>query len=208
MNDPLNPVSHDPGATSPTLLDRLRRQDPEGWRRHVRLYGPLIYRWCRRARLQQDDAADVAQEVFRTVAARINDFRCERPGDTFRGWLWTITRFKIGDHLRRLERQPHAAGGTDAHAAIENLPEQLPDDEESAADFSALVHRAMELVKAEFAERTWQAFWRTAVEGQAPKDVAAELGVTPDAVRMAKSRVLRRLRDELPDLADEGLQAH
>ena len=56
--------------------------------------------------------------------------------------------------------------------------------------------------------RTWQAFWRTAVEGQAPKNVAAELGVRPDAVRMAKSRVLRRLRDELPDLADEGLPSH
>jgi RNA polymerase sigma-70 factor (ECF subfamily) len=205
MGDPLHPQPDDPGPTSPTLVDRLKRHDPEGWRRHVQLYGPLIYRWCRRGRLGPEDAADVAQEVFRTVAARIQDFRRDRPGDSFRGWLWTITRHKIGDHLRRLQRQPSAAGGSDAHMGLLNLPERLPDDEEAAADFSALVHRAMDLVRAEFAERTWQAFWRTAVEGRTATDVAGELGVTPDAVRMAKSRVLRRLREELPDMADEGI---
>src|SRR5690349_18372378 len=110
MGDPLPPQPDDPGATSAIPLHRLRREQPE-------------------------DAADVAQEVFRTVAARIQDFRRDRPGDTFRGWLWTITRHKIGDHLRRLQRQPSAAGGSDAQMGLLNLPEQVPDDEESAADF-------------------------------------------------------------------------
>jgi RNA polymerase sigma-70 factor (ECF subfamily) len=196
-----------PGTTSVSLVDRLKRDDPEGWRRHVRLYGPLIYRWCRRGRLQPEDAADVVQEVFRTVAARIRDFRRDRPGDSFRGWLWTITRYKIGDYLRRLQRQPSAPGGSDHQIGLLNLPEELPDDEDSAADFSALVHRAMDLVRVEFADKTWRAFWRTAVEGVAAKDAAEELGVSPDAVRMAKSRVLRRLREEMPDLADDGLGA-
>ena len=151
MIDPLDPNHPDagltPGSTSLTLLDRLRRRDPEGWRRHVRLYGPLIYRWCRRGRLQPEDAADVTQEVFRTVAARIDDFRRDRPGDSFRGWLWTITRHKIGDHLRRLRRQPDAAGGSDAQERWQLLPDPLPDDDDAAADFSDLVHRAMELVR-------------------------------------------------------------
>ena len=208
MSDPFDPARPDagdnPSSTSLSLLERLKRRDPEGWRRHVHLYGPLIYRWCRRGRLQPEDAADVTQEVFRTVAVRIGDFRRERPGDSFRGWLWTITRYKIGDHLRRLHRQPNAAGGSDAQEGLLHLPEQLPDDEDAAADFSGLVRRAMDLVRVEFGDRTWQAFWRTTVEGHAPKDVAAELGVTPDAVRMAKSRVLRRLREELPDLTEDG----
>ena len=208
MIDPLDPnhpgAGPTPGSTSLTLLDRLKQRDPEGWRRHVRLYGPLIYRWCRRGRLQPEDAADVTQEVFRTVAARIDDFRRDRPGDSFRGWLWTITRHKIGDHLRRLRREPDAAGGSDAQERWQQLPDPLPDDDDAAADFSDLVHRAMDLVRAEFGDRTWQAFWRATVEGRATKDVAAELGVTPDAVRMAKSRVLRRLREELPDLTDDG----
>ncbi len=203
MTDTLDLQQPGPGSTSTSLVDHLKRRDAEGWRRHVQLYGPLIYRWCRRGRLQPEDAADVIQEVFRTVAVRIHDFRRDRPGDSFRGWLWTITRHKIGHHLRRRQRQPNAAGGSDAQRGMLNLPEQLPDDEESAADFSALVHRAMDLVRVEFADRTWQAFWRTTAEGRTAYDVADELGVTPGAVRMAKCRVLRRLREELPDLADD-----
>jgi RNA polymerase sigma-70 factor, ECF subfamily len=193
-----------PGTTSLSLLERLKIHDADGWRRLVHLYGPLLYRWCRRWQLSPEDAADVSQEVFRTVLARIADFRRESPGDSFRGWLWTITRNKIGDHFRRQERQPHGKGGTDAQLHLLELPEQLPLDEENAADTTLLVQRALELIRPEFEERTWRAFWRAAIEGHAPKDIAADLGVTPDAVRMAKSRVLRRLRIELPDLQDEG----
>jgi RNA polymerase sigma-70 factor (ECF subfamily) len=186
-------------TTSVTLLDRVKADDPQAWRRLVHLYGPLIYRWCRRCRLGAEDAADVSQEVFRTVAARVGGFRRDRPGDSFRGWLWTITRHKIGDYLRRRERQPAAAGGSDAQMRLQQVPEQLSGEEE-AADVTGLVHRALDLVRAEFEERTWRAFWRVAVQGLSPRVVAADLGVTPDAVRMAKSRVLRRLREELPEL--------
>ena len=204
MNDLLNAETRDPGTTSTSLLDRLRRRDPEGWRRHVQLYGPLVYRWCRRGRLRPEDAADVSQEVFRTVSLRIDDFRRDRPGDSFRGWLWTITRHKIGDYLRRLEAPGGRRGRFRRPNGQLNLPDQLPDDEEEAAGFSAR------------STGRWTWFGRSSRTGPgkpsgerrsrgARRDVAGELGVTPDAVRMAKSRVLRRLREELPDLAgDEG----
>jgi RNA polymerase sigma-70 factor (ECF subfamily) len=162
-----------------------------------------VYQWCRRASLRAEDAADVSQEVFRTVAARIADFRRSRPGDSFRGWLWTITRHKIGDHLRRLHRQPAAAGGSEAQLRLLDLPEQGSAEEADPTEMTSLVHRALDLIRPEFEDRTWQAFWRATVEGHAPKDIAADLGVTPDAIRMAKSRVLRRLREELPDLAGD-----
>jgi RNA polymerase sigma-70 factor (ECF subfamily) len=177
----------------------VRADDAEAWRRLVRLYGPLIYQWCRRCRLTDDDAADISQEVFRVVANRVGAFRRDRPGDSFRGWLWTITRHKIGDHLRRQERSPRAVGGSEAQLRFSEIPDQIS-AQDQATDLDALVHRALDLVRAEFEERTWRAFWRVAVEGHTPREVAVDLGVTPDAVRMAKSRVLRRLREELPDL--------
>jgi RNA polymerase sigma-70 factor, ECF subfamily len=185
------------GSTSISLLQRVRSNDPGAWSRLVNLYGPLIYQWCLRWDLSADDAADVSQEVFQVVAARIADFKRERKGDSFRGWLWTITRNKIGDHFRRLNREPAGAGGSEFLRLFQEVPEQLPQDERSETETAALVHRALELIRAEFEERTWQAFWRVTVLGHLPRDVAEETGVSVHAVRMAKSRVLRRLRDEL-----------
>jgi RNA polymerase sigma-70 factor (ECF subfamily) len=189
-------------STSLSLLERVKVHDAEAWRRLVHIYGPLIYQWCRRGQLRQDDAADVAQEVFRAVATRIGAFQQGRPGGSFRAWLWTITRHKIGDHIRRARKAPGGVGGTDAHDRLLQLPEQLPADDLDVTDVTRLVHRALAEIRPEFEERTWQAFWRAAALGHAPRDIAADLGVSPDAVRMAKSRVLRRLRDELPDLAE------
>jgi RNA polymerase sigma-70 factor (ECF subfamily) len=191
-------LSPTPSATSLTLLDRVRDHDPRAWNRLVQLYAPLIFRWCRRRQLHSEDAADVSQEVFRTVAVKIAAFRRDRAGDRFRAWLWTITRNKIGDHLRRQERQPVARGGSDAQQRFLEIPEHLSEDE-SLTDTRSLVHRALDLIRPDFEDRTWQAFWRCAVEGQSPKEIALDMGVTPDAVRVAKSRVLRRLREELPD---------
>src|SRR5262245_12114895 len=88
-----------PGVTSLTLLERVRAADPEAWRRLVELYGPVVQRWCRRAGLQESDTADVMQEVFRSVAVRVSQFRREQARDSFRAWLWTITRNKVRDHF-------------------------------------------------------------------------------------------------------------
>jgi RNA polymerase sigma-70 factor (ECF subfamily) len=184
-------------STSSSLLARVRRHDGAAWSRFCQLYGPLVYRWGRQAGLQDSDAADIVQEVFRAVATGIASFRDDRPGDTFRGWLWGITRNKLGDHFRRRASAPLAAGGTDAHEQLGQVPEVLDPSESLPAADAGLVRRALELVRLEFEERTWQAFWRAAVDGQAARDIAADLGMTPRAVRQAKYRVLRRLREEL-----------
>jgi RNA polymerase sigma-70 factor (ECF subfamily) len=190
-------------GTSRTLLERLRADDPAAWDRMVALYAPLVLVWCRRDGLQEEDAADVFQEVFQSVAAHIEDFRKERNADTFRGWLRTITRNKIRDHFRRRGREPVAAGGSEAQARLAEVP--WPSNPEESSDDHAerrLFQRAIALIREDFEEQTWQAFWRTVVEGRAPKDVAAELGMTPGAVRVSKSRVLRRLREELGDVLE------
>jgi RNA polymerase sigma-70 factor, ECF subfamily len=188
-------------GTSRSLLDRARARDPVAWERMVALYAPLVLGWCRGWGLREDDAADVFQEVFRTVAARLDGFRRDRPGDTFRGWLRTITRNKVTDHFRRCRREPSAVGGSEAQFRLSQVPATVPADETGSVDAAegGLLRRALEVIRDEFEPRTWQAFWRTAVDGRAPADVAAELAMTPGAVRVAKSRVLHRLRAELGD---------
>jgi len=201
------PDPHDTphSRTSLTLLERLRANEPDAWRALVHLYSPLVYHWCARAEVRGADADDVSQEVFRAVASHLQNFRHDRPGDTFRGWLRVITRNMILLHFRRRGRQPQGSGGTDAllqlHQVADLAPD-LPEDVQAEMEMDDLRQRALELVRIEFEERTWQMFWLTFVEERSPVDIAAELGVTAAAVRMAKSRVLRRLKDEFADLIE------
>jgi RNA polymerase sigma-70 factor, ECF subfamily len=190
-------------STSLTLLQRLRADEPDAWRAMVRLYSPLVFHWCARFGVRGADADDVAQEVFQAAAASLATFRREGPGDTFRGWLRGITRNQVLMHVRRQGRQPRADGGTTVLDRLREVadPEPAPDaPDDDGRELDALHRRALELVRGEFEERTWQAFWQTVAEGRSPVDVAAEFGISPAAVRMAKSRVLRRLKEEFGEL--------
>jgi RNA polymerase sigma-70 factor (ECF subfamily) len=197
--------SASPGSTRSSLLERAKARDADAWQRLVSLYGPLVYHWCRRQQLTAEDTADLFQEVFRAVATHLSAFRKDRAGDTFRGWLLAITRNKIRDHFRRRRRQPQALGGSDALRRLAAIPDPLADHDEadSPDEQRAFFRRALQLIQAEFEERTWQAFWRVAVEGWLPGDVAAALRISLNAVYKAKARVLRRLRQELGELLPE-----
>jgi RNA polymerase sigma-70 factor (ECF subfamily) len=187
-----------------TLLERLRANDGDAWRVMVRLYAPLVGHWCARGGVRGADAEDVAQEVFHAAATHLESFRRDRPGDSFRGWLRGITRNMVLQHFRRAERHPKATGGTDARLRLQEVEivtaADSSDEEDPAEELDGLRRRALELVRTEFEERTWQAFWLTVVDGRSPVDIAADMGVSPAAVRMAKSRVLRRLKEEFGDL--------
>lgn len=197
-----SPSSDSKGETSTSLLQRIRTQDKDAWENLVYIYGPLIESWCRRWTLRAEDVADVYQEVFVAVDQRIHAFRKERPGDSFRGWLWTITRNKVTDHIRRATRQPQAAGGTDAKIQIQQVPLQEPTGDTESSIVSP-THRGLDLIRSSFTDQTWQAFKAVAIDGRAPKDVAEDLGMEPMAVYKAKSRVLQRLRQELAELIDQ-----
>jgi RNA polymerase sigma-70 factor, ECF subfamily len=193
-------------SISGSLLERVRAQDGEAWRRLVDLFSPLVFSWCCRAGLSSEDSSDVLQEVFVAVSQNVGQFRRERPGDTFRGWLRVIARNKIRLHFRRQNGQPEAAGGTVAQMRLQELPD-IEAEEDSApsideADNRELLHRQLELIRCEFEPKTWQAFLLVTTEQQSPTDVAGKLDMTPGAVRQAKYKVLRRLRDELADLMD------
>lgn len=194
-------ASGDP-VTSMTLVGRLKLQDPSAWRQLAELYGPLVYSWVRISGLNEHDAADVVQEVFSAVHAGLDRFRKERPTDRFRDWLWTITRRRTCDHLRKLGKQVIAKGGSDAYQQLQEFPEEIPsaDDPQAASAEADLVRRALDLVRSEFEDRTWQACLQTAVDGRNPADVAADLGMSVGALYVARSRVLKRLRQELGDV--------
>jgi RNA polymerase sigma-70 factor (ECF subfamily) len=188
-------------STSLSLLQRVKARDSQAWQRLVDLYGPVIYHWCRRAGLTAADAQDVAQEVFSAVFVNLSDFRRSRPDDSFRGWLWTVARSKIGDHFRSRRGRAQARGGTDAHQHLEQLPAlpQTPPTPLSETD-ELLSRRVYELLRPQFEDRTWRAFWRLTVDRQSGPDVAGELGLSVQAAYRAKSRVLRRIREEFGEI--------
>jgi RNA polymerase sigma-70 factor, ECF subfamily len=188
-------------TTPLSLLERIRARDPEAWRRLVELYQPLVRFWCSRGGLQGPEAEDVAQEIFAGAAAHLDSFHHDRPGDTFRGWLRSIARNQIRLHYRRNQGRPQALGGSDAWRQLQHVPDPFGDiADEETVEMSQVYRRALEQVRCEFEEQTWQAFWLSAVEDQAPATLSARLGMTPAAIRQAKSRVLRRLKQEMGEL--------
>jgi len=186
--------------TSLSLLERARANDQQAWGRLTALYRPLVLFWCRQAHCPPADAEDVAQEVFAAVSAGLPRFRRDRPGDTFRGWLRGITRNQVLLYFRRNQGRPRPEGGSEALGRLQNVADPLPEAAEGEAEeVGRLYRRAVEQVRGEFEERTWQMFWQTVIDGRSPVDVAAERGVTPAAVRKAKSRVLHRFKEVFGD---------
>ena len=191
-------ISRTSPPTSSTLLRQVQSRDDEAWNRFSERYCPLVFHWCRRYGIRQEDAADISQDVFVRVYEAIGSFRLDEPGSSFRGWLWTITRHQICDFYRRADRA-QAAGGTGAQIEMAHVPAQMPADEDDAVQasiVSGICRETLEQIRGEFEDRTWTAFWRAAVEGDSTADIAADQGITAGAVRQAKRRVLKRLREE------------
>ncbi|HEX5272894.1 MAG TPA: sigma-70 family RNA polymerase sigma factor [Gemmataceae bacterium] len=182
-------------TTSLSLLQRLRRPDePGAWERFVRLYTPLIYDWARRAGLQESDAADLVQDVFVLLLRKLPEFEYDRHG-SFRAWLHAVTLNLWRTRLRRKVLPTEAGLSPDGVPAPDCVAEIA-----EAEYRDRLVRRALELLRTDFAEPTWRAFWECVVNDRPTAEVAADLGMSAGAVRTAKCRVLARLRQELDGL--------
>lgn len=202
MHNSRNQSAEPTTATSLSLLERIRCHDRDSWARFVTIYCPSIYDICRSFGVQPADADDVAQEVLQSVARAIGDFKKERQGDSFRGWLYRIVQNKVRDHFRRSAKQPQGVGGSDV-LNLDQLPAELSEgslSNQSVGDPALM--RALELIRSEFQERTWTAFWRLTVEGHSAAEIATDLGMKTNAVRQAKFRIMQRLRSEFGDLID------
>jgi RNA polymerase sigma-70 factor (ECF subfamily) len=184
--------------TPVSLLERLRQPGAhEAWERFIELYRPLIYAWCKRAGLQDQDAADLVQDVLTTLVAAMPNFVYNRH-KSFRGWLRTITLNKWRDACKRNARVSPAGDFVLAQAAV-------PDGVEAfwEAEYRQhLANRALRVLQSDFQPSTWKAFWEQVVVGRPAAEVAAELGLSPGAVYAARFRVLDRLRRELAGMLD------
>jgi RNA polymerase sigma-70 factor (ECF subfamily) len=191
---------------SSSSLRRLQERQPEAWQRFLRLYGPLIYSWCRtRWRLQPQEGAELLQDVVTRVLESIQDFR----GGSFLAWLSAVTRSRVVNYFKSNPAQ--AAGGSDAQRRLAEVADPHgaePEEPAPATNLGAeamrgVLKRALEQVRKRASASSWQAFWQVTVEGRKPADVALDLGLSPNAVYIANSRILQRLRAELGAL-EEG----
>ncbi|MEM6472390.1 MAG: sigma-70 family RNA polymerase sigma factor [Planctomycetota bacterium] len=192
-------------TTSLSLLEAIRQGDADGWNSLVHLYGPLVYSWCRCAALSPEESRDVSQDVFGSVAQSIDRFRSQERTASFRRWLKTITLNRCRDFHRK--HKEVARGGSTAMHLLANLPDQQfdsvqPHMSEDTAEQSFLLRRAAEMVRTQFEEKSWQAFHQVVIHSRAVNDVAADLDISPGAVRIAKCRVLAKLRQCLPELLE------
>lgn len=180
-------------ATSLTLLDRLRQPDQtEAWNRFAQLYTPLLIVWARSVGLQDADAADLAQDVLLKVMRLLPAYQ-RKSGETFRGWLFTVAKNECADFRRRRATRP-LPGPVGLSDVIESA-------DVSDADYRThLVHRALELIRPDFSSATWSAFVGLMLENRPAAEVATATGLTPNAVYMARHRILTRLREELGEM--------
>lgn len=197
--------------TSLTLLDRVRQQsqsdggtfrrDHEAWNRLVDLYTPLLFHWSLRTGLNEVESEDLVQEVFTVLLAKLRTFERQRDG-SFRKWLQVVTVNKCRERFRRKQLPTaNGHGDSDPLSAVAD-PATLAEFWE--ADYrQQLVQRAIQIMQTEFSDKVWQACWQHIVLSRPAADVAEELGITSNAVRVYSSRVLARLRNELRDLLDE-----
>jgi RNA polymerase sigma-70 factor, ECF subfamily len=186
-------------STSVRLLCRLHTDEREiAWERFVELYTPLIYHWTLRAGLSRQDAAECVQDVLMLLVEKLPSFTYD-PSKSFRGWLRMVTVNKCRDILRR-----NAGAGYRA-IPLEHKDAVAPDGVELFTDEEyqhSLVHRALEVMQTEFEPNTWKACWELVTSGDSVSQVAQRLGMSENAVYLASSRVLRRLRGELGALMD------
>ena len=193
-------------ATRLSLLVRLRdARDDGAWAQFVDLYAPLVYGFARRHGLQNADAADLTQEVLRSVAGAVGRLNYDPGRGTFRGWLFTVVRNKLRNFLAAQNRPGRGTGDTDAQHRLQELPAR---EEDEAAWWDQEYERrvfawAAEQVRGAFQDSTWQAFWQTAVEGKTGPQVARALGLSVAAVYLAKGRVMARLKELIRETLDE-----
>ena len=194
-------------TTRASLLFRLRdSQDHEAWVDFVEIYEPVIYRQVRKCGLQDADARELMQEFFIVVSRRIEHWELARERGSFRGWLRRVTRNLVINWMKHGQRRMIAFGGQDAQMliadlAVEDCPEAIEFDNELRR---SIFQRASELVRQEQNPKAWQAFWSTAIDGKSPAVVARELEMSFGAVRVAKCRVLARLKEVVVTLEDKS----
>lgn len=194
-------------TTRASLLFRLRdSQDHEAWVEFVEIYEPAVYRQLRKCGLQDADARELMQELFVAVNRQIARWELAKERGSFRGWLRRVTRNLVINWMKSGQRRMVAWGGPESQSMFDELAaEDCPESAEFDRELRrSIFQRASELVRQEQSPKAWQAFWETAVDGKSPVSVSQGLGMSDGAVRVAKCRVLARLKEVVRELESES----
>lgn len=192
-------------TTSVSLLERLYdTEDRQAWARWDTLYSPMIRHWLIRHDIRGTDADDLVQDVLLVVVRRFPEFQHSHRAGAFRAWLRTIAVNCCREHWRRQRIRPKVPGGTDFGQYLDQIadPENPLAHEWDREHDLFITRKLLDLIQPEFESKTWEAFCRVALHGEPATAVAVELEMTPNAVFIAKSRVLSRLRAEAAGLID------
>lgn len=199
MNSPIPETRH-------SLILRLRDdRDVEAWDQFVSIYQPLVYRLARHKGLQDADAREVVQEVLLAVAKAVHRWQPDPERGRFRSWLFRISRNIAVNYLTRTRHRPQSPGGSSLHRRLEHCTAEATGD---SALFELeyrreLFHFAAQQLQSRVAERTWNAFWKTCLEGRGIAEVAAELEMSRGAVRIARCRMQSQLAEIIAELSNE-----
>lgn len=192
----------DSQITRLSLLVRIKDlSDTQAWSEFAEIYTPVLYGFLRRRGLQDADAADVTQEVFRSVARSIKGFDCDRQKGSFRGWLLTVARSKLMNFRASRQGQVLGSADTAVQRQLEAQPAAESEDDVWEQEYRRSVFEwAVGQIRGHFQDATWQAFWQTSVEGKSTRDVAEALGMSEGAIYVARCRVLAQIKKKIQEV--------
>ena len=194
--------SHSRWATRSSMIVDLQGISQERWTDFLFLYEPLLLHWMRKKGVPDRDVDDVLSESWKSIYKGIGNFDRGSGKGTFRGWLRTIVERRAIVYFRKQKRaNVEVSGGAEeilnqATAPVQKSADAIEDEEAALNEVRA---RAMELVKGKTKQKTWDMFWMSAVDNVPTADIAAEFGVSSAAVRVAKQRVTKRLKEAMRD---------
>ncbi|MDF1744900.1 MAG: sigma-70 family RNA polymerase sigma factor [Gimesia sp.] len=195
-------------STHITLLDRVRvPTDSEAWQEFVKIYGPLIYNFCRKFRLNDCDSEDVCQDVFRQISTSLRSFEYNQKRGRFRAWLWTVTYHEICQFFKKNKRFQNQSGADGLREFIYEQPGEI--DAIWTDEFCSHIYKtALDNIRPGIDEKTWKAFELTWVEDSSPQDAANELNREITWIYKAKFHVQRKLKDEIQRLSFDSVVFH
>lgn len=178
-------------TTKASLLARVRdRNDSAAWQEFASVYRPILVSYARARGLSFHDCEDVAQHCLAAVAQKITEFDYDPRRGRFRAWLRRIVDGRVTDTLRRRRIQQPRSG------ELEQVPHREPEPDEAweRAWLREHLRYCMQQVQTQVAPHTYEAFVRVAIEDHPVSEVCADLGLTPNQVYVARSRVTHRLQ--------------
>lgn len=190
-----------------TLLERARQRDEGAWATIVKLYSPLVYRWCKRSGMSYHDIENLSQEVFTVAYRKLDRFQKRAESDSFRAWLYTLVKNKRIDWLRQRKKEVDAVGGSQIIKLQQQIPDELTGESEEGdepyQENLFLYNQAIDLIQQEFSERDRQIIEALLSEHKMPNEIAEEFGISRNTVYIVRSRVLKKMREQFAGLFGE-----